>query len=244
MEEKKFYGMMNDYMFKAVLQENHEVLVNLVATLLGIEESSITTCKIVNPIELGKSIDSKDCILDVKLILNECDIVNIEMQLENKGDWPERSLLYWSRAFDRIKSGEDYNRLKRTYHIGILNFTLFKDNPEFYSEYKLINIRTGRLYTDKLSFRILDLTNIDLARENEKELAHWARIFKAKTMDELRQLVGTVEVMNKMIVTLANLSEEEKIRQQCEAREKVEMDMRSSYRLGREEGREENTRFC
>ena len=34
MAEKKFYGMKNDYMFKAVLQENHEVLVNLVATLI------------------------------------------------------------------------------------------------------------------------------------------------------------------------------------------------------------------
>ncbi|MBQ0028175.1 MAG: PD-(D/E)XK nuclease family transposase [Lachnospiraceae bacterium] len=63
--EKKFYGMKNDYMFKAVLQENHEVLVNLVATLMGISEEEIVSCKISNPIKLGKSIDAKDCVLDI-----------------------------------------------------------------------------------------------------------------------------------------------------------------------------------
>ena len=65
MTEQKFYGMRNDYMFKAVLQESREVLRNLVAVLMGIDESTITSCEIVNPIELGKSMDAKECILDV-----------------------------------------------------------------------------------------------------------------------------------------------------------------------------------
>lgn len=42
--------------------------------------------------------------------------------------------------------------------------------------------------------------------------------------------------MQKMVVTLAKLSEEERIRQQCEAREKNERDMRSAYDFGVEQG--------
>ena len=67
---EKFYGMSNDYMFKAVMQEREDVLRNLVSALLGIEESEVLSCVVTNPIILGESIDDKECILDIKLILN------------------------------------------------------------------------------------------------------------------------------------------------------------------------------
>ena len=68
-EKRKFYGMKNDYMFHAVLQKNEEVLRNLLATLLEMDEADIVSCHIENPIELGKKIEGKDCILDVKIKL-------------------------------------------------------------------------------------------------------------------------------------------------------------------------------
>ena len=43
-EERKFYGMRNDYMFHAVLQKNEEVLRNLLATLLEMNEADIVSC--------------------------------------------------------------------------------------------------------------------------------------------------------------------------------------------------------
>ena len=65
MADVKFYGMKNDYMFKAVLQSAEDVLRNLVAVLLDVDESEIVSCTIKNAIELGKSVDSKDCVLEV-----------------------------------------------------------------------------------------------------------------------------------------------------------------------------------
>ena len=113
MANAKFYGMKNDYMFKAVLQSSDEVLKNLVAALLEIDESVITSCVITNPIELGKSVDAKDCILDVKLELNGSEIVDLELQVRDEHNWPERSLLYWGRAYDDLKAGQDYAELKK-----------------------------------------------------------------------------------------------------------------------------------
>ena len=40
-ERRKFYGMRNDYMFHAVLQKNEEVLRNLLATLLEMDEAEL-----------------------------------------------------------------------------------------------------------------------------------------------------------------------------------------------------------
>ena len=47
------------------------------------------------------------------------------------------------------------------------------------------------------------------------------------------------ESIKKAVVTLRELSEDEKIRLQCEARERYQMDWQSSMRTSREEGRKE-----
>ena len=225
-EKRKFYGMKNDYMFHAVLQKNEEVLRNLLATLLEMDEADIVSCHIENPIELGKEIEGKDCILDVKIKLNDARIINIELQVYKQTYWTNRSLLYWARAYDSIKSGQDYGMLFPTYHIGILDFTLFEEHPKFMAKYQ-----------------ILDVDAKDQS-ETDKKILKWAVIFNAETLEELEQLARGEEVFENMVVTMKKLSEDEKIRMQCEAREDYERCLLTEYNAGKREGIElerENT---
>ena len=225
-EKRKFYGMKNDYMFHAVLQKNEEVLRNLLATLLEMDEADIVSCHIENPIELGKEIEGKDCILDVKIKLNDARIINIELQVYKQTYWTNRSLLYWARAYDSIKSGQDYGMLFPTYHIGILDFTLFEEHPKFMAKHQ-----------------ILDVDAKDQS-ETDKRILKWAGIFKAETLEELEQLARGEEVFENMVVTMKKLSEDEKIRMQCEAREDYERCLLTEYNAGKREGIElerENT---
>ncbi len=74
------FNMTNDYLFRAVLQTNHNVLKGLVCSLLHLNEADIKSLKILNPIELGKQIDKKEFHLDVKLDLNNNSTSN-----NNKG---------------------------------------------------------------------------------------------------------------------------------------------------------------
>ena len=244
-EKRKFYGMQNDYMFHAVLQKNEEVLRNLLATLLEMDEADIVDCHLENPIELGKEIEGKECILDVKLTLNNAKIINIELQVYKQTYWVERSLLYWARAFDSLKSGQDYSMLLPTYHIGILDFTLFEEHPKFMGKYQLMDVEDQFLYSDKLCIKVLDLTQLDAAKKQaniNKKLVKWASIFKAETLEELEQLANGEEVFEKMVVTMKKLSEDEKIRMQCEAREDYERCLLSEFNAGKREGRAEGER--
>ena len=241
-EKRKFYGMQNDYMFHAVLQKNEEVLRNLLATLLEMDEADIVDCHLENPIELGKEIEGKECILDVKLILNHANIINIELQVYKQTYWGERSLLYWARAYDSLKSEEDYGKLLPTYHIGILDFTLFEDHPKFMAKYQILDVEDGYLYSDKLCIKVLDLTQLEIARsqsEADKKLLKWASIFKAETLEELEQLASGEEVFENMVVTMKKLSEDEKIRMQCEAREDYERCLITEYNAGKQDGIEQ-----
>ena len=74
------YTLRNDYMFKAVLQKNKRALTGLLAALLYLPAEEIVDTIIMNPIELGETVDDKTCILDIKIKLNDNKIINIELR--------------------------------------------------------------------------------------------------------------------------------------------------------------------
>ena len=150
------YTLRNDYMFKAVLQKNKRALTGLLSALLSMPAEKIVDIKIMNPIELGETIDDMTCILDIKLILNNNKIINIELQVTKYEFWIERSLIYLCRAFDNLSVGEDYGNVLPTYHIGILDFWLPGKTKEFYSEYVLMNKRNHEIYSDNFGMNVLN----------------------------------------------------------------------------------------
>lgn len=76
--------MTNDYLFRALLQLNNLVLKLLIAALLHLALETILSVRILNPIELGKRIDEKTFILDVKVELNNDTVINLELQVINE----------------------------------------------------------------------------------------------------------------------------------------------------------------
>ena len=135
------YGMTNDYMFRAVLQENKIVLRGLICSLLHLSEDEIKDVYITNEIVLGESITNKEFRLDINIALNNNMLINLEMQIANRLNWTERSLSYLCHAFDHLLKGEDYTNAKPVVHIAFLDFTLFEKVPEFYAKYKFMNIK-------------------------------------------------------------------------------------------------------
>ena len=213
--------MTNDYLFRALLQRNNLVLKGLICALLHMEEADISSVIITNPIRLGDSIDNKTFVLDINVILNQQHIINLEMQVINLNNWQDRSLSYLARNFDHLKKGEDYELTHPVIQIGLLDYTLFPDHPEFYSTYQFFNVKNHTLYSDKLRISVLDLSRIDLATEEDRQyqLDYWAALFKAKTWEELQMLAQNNNYFKEASETVYELTQEEQIRQQCLARE-------------------------
>ena len=213
--------MTNDYLFRALLQRNNLVLKELICALLHMDEADISSVIITNPIRLGDSIDNKTFVLDINVILNQHHIINLEMQVINLNNWQDRSLSYLARNFDHLKKGEDYQLTHPVIQIGLLDYTLFPDHPEFYSTYQFLNVKNHTLYSDKLRISVLDLSRIDLATEEDRQyqLDHWAALFKAKTWEELQMLAQNNNYFKEASETVYELTQEEQIRQQCLARE-------------------------
>lgn len=222
------YSLTNDYMFRAILQQNNIVLKGLICSLLHLSPKKVTSVVIQNPIELGKAIDAKTFILDIEVILNSNTLINLEMQVINHGFWPERSLNYLCRSFDSLNKGENYSSVKPVIHISFLDFTLFPNHPEFYSTYMLKNIKNDTFYSDKFRLSVVNLNQIELAGSEDKKyhIDNWAKLFKATTWEEIKMLAAKNEYIEKASESLFELNAEDDIRRQCEAREEY-------YRLER-----------
>lgn len=215
------YRLTNDYLFRALLQRNNKVLKALICALLHLMIDEVLSVTIENPIELEKSIDSKYFVLDIRVLLNNNTVINLEMQVMDYANWPERSLSYLCRSFDSLEIGEDYLDVKPVIHISFLDFTLFDECPEFYATYMLMNVKTHSVYSDKLRISVVELNQIELATEEDKafQIDYWAALFKAKTWEDIKMLAEKNEYLNEASETIYQLSAEEQIREQCRARE-------------------------
>ncbi|NLG05793.1 MAG: hypothetical protein GX567_18500, partial [Clostridia bacterium] len=130
--------------------------------------------------------------------------------------------------------GEHYADVLPTIHIGILSYTLFSDFPEFYAQNLLMNVKKHRIYSDKFALNVLDLKSIKLATTEDKacKLDYWAKLFKATTWEEIQMLAEQNDLLQEAAVTMRELTADEKIRLQCEARERYERDQRSMFMTG------------
>lgn len=218
------YRLTNDYMFRAVMQKSKRVLKHLICALLSISVEDVKDLTIQNPIELGKEIDSKTCILDIKVLLNNNQIINIEMQVAKQDYWKERSLTYLCRTYDNLEAGKEYNEVTPAIQICILDFDLFDEVEELLSKYYLTNENPcyRNHYTEGFAIFVLNLQQIYNPRvinaEGDTELYQWAKLFKAESWEEIRMLAEQNEVFDECATTLAQLTEDEKIRMQLEAR--------------------------
>jgi predicted transposase/invertase (TIGR01784 family) len=213
--------MTSDYLFKYLLQTENDVLNAIICAFLDIEESDIRKTTVLNAIKLSDDPAGKEMVLDICVEMNDDTIINLEMQVRDNHDWPERTLSYLCRCFDDLNSGQGYHMVKGVHHIGFLDYTLFEDAPEFFSVYRLRNERTGQLYTGKFSITVVELKQINLATEDDraKHRDLWARFFKAGSWEELKMLAQQDANIKKAVGTIRKLSQDEEFRMKYRARE-------------------------
>lgn len=218
------FRMTNDYLFRAVFQSRPKALEGLCRSVLHLSPTDKISVTLQNPIELGKRIESKEFILDLAVVINESIFLNLEMQVHRQAFWPERSLSYTCRSFDHLNHGENYSQILPVIHVGFLDFTPFPEHPEFFADYVLANRKNHHIFSDKLRISVVDLKHIELATEEDQKygIDLWARVFKATTWEEIEMLAENNEYLQETVSGVRQLTQDEQIRQLCQAREDYE----------------------
>ena len=181
------YKFTNDTLFKMLFVKYPELLKRLVAELLSIRLESIGQFEIVNPEMPPEAVGDKFCRLDINMTVDG-QRFDLEIQVDDEGDYPERSLYYWAREYSTaLGEGRKYKELPRTVIISIVGFNMF-DCEEFHSEFQPLEVTRHTPLTDKQSLHYFELPKIPEEVSADDELKLWLALFKAKTEEELKRI--------------------------------------------------------
>ena len=116
-----------------------------------------------------------------------------------------------------------YGQAKTAIHIGLLNYDLFPEKPEFHSSWAVMNTRTNKVYSDKFQLYMVCLNQTKLATEEDRacHLDKWARLFRAKTWEEVKMIANGNPALTQAAATIHRMSEDEQIQYECLQRERA-----------------------
>ena len=141
-------------------------------------------------------IENKFCRLDILMIVDGRQ-VNLEVQVEDEKNLPERVLYYWARTYSNaLPAGRDYIELPQTILINILAFSLFKDYDGYHSQFQALEVTRHVSLSDKMIMHFFELEKLPDEIKKDNPLLLWLKLFKADTMEEIEMIedVGETEV--------------------------------------------------
>lgn len=233
------YTFKSDILFKMVFVKYPHLLKELVAVILGITVENITAFEILNSEITPESIEDKFCRLDINMRVNG-KLVDIEMQVANEGNYPERVMFYWAREFSSaLVSGADYSLLPATIIISIMDFNLF-GCEEYHSFFQPREVTRHTLLSDKMGFHFFELPKLPELPENANEnsiLLLWLSLFNASTEEELEKLNQMeVPVMSEAINAYYSVANSSEYREIEKLRDKARHDEAQALRSAEQRG--------
>ena len=93
--------------------------------------------------------------------------------------------------------------LKKSIHVGVLNFVHFPDNEECYHKINLCNSKTGEVYSDLFELHVLELPKLPQVLTKmetgekvcDEAIIQWMKFFSGKTPEEFETMAKQDEYM-------------------------------------------------
>jgi predicted transposase/invertase (TIGR01784 family) len=181
------YRFTHDTLFKLLFVRFPDLLKRLIAAILRIPLDSITEFEITNPEIQPENLGDKFCRLDINMKVNG-QKVNLEVQVADEDDYPERSLFYWAREFSSsLQSGQTYSSLPRVIIISIVDFYLF-NCAEYHSEFRPLEVKRHEQLSDRMVMHYFEVKKLPKEIDVENELELLLSLFRARTEEELKQM--------------------------------------------------------
>ena len=238
MEGKK-YNLKNDIIFKTFFSRkgNEEYLKDFLNALLGIE---IETIKIKEEVNLEQlSTMEKGGRLDLQTKLNERQIINIELQSKDKGNFRVRTVFYASKIISReVVRGTDYDDLDKTILINILGYEMFPQFDDYISKTSIVleNHKEFEVI-DNIQWWFIELPKFRRAHPDmSKKINQWLAFID----DEDKELVEVAEKKNKVLKKARKeveyLTGDAAVRRMAELREKWDLEYEVSMDYAKKKG--------
>lgn len=223
-------SLKTDYVFKEVFSREN-VSKQFLSDVLEIPLEDIRTVRITNSFLRKQYRCQKEGIIDMSLELNDNTCIDLELQMRAQKYWYKRQLFYLARMYaESLRTGQNYDRLRKCISIGILDFKLRSDE-QYHTKY-ILRSEDGMEYPD-----LFEIHTIELGKPlcGKNAINDWIRLFNAEREEDLAMIgrsLGIVEAME----ALRELSLGRKLRYYFEMRQKARRDRWAEDEYVRDEG--------
>ena len=234
----------NDYAFKRIFgtEENTDILQDLLECILDILPENIAGLELLDKEFHKEILTEKLGILDIKLRLKDETIINIEIQNRWRGDFPERSVYYWSKMYNEsIKQGQDYTNLPKCITINLIGKG-FNKNKRLHNKYFVMEKDTKEPLFSKLEIHIINLETAKLLDESNytdikaKRLLSWLKFIETDDREVRKMLAQNSKTMKKANAAIEVMEMSPRDKWLYESRMKYQHDMASEKHEGYTEG--------
>lgn len=249
-ERRSYFNIYDDWVFHYIFsrdtEESKQALIAVLNVILQREDDPIIDIQIKDPDFYGERDDDKDSILDIKALTNSNEIIDIEVQNKNLTFFCDRSVYYGGRLVNSaLEKGEDYDKIKKSIVISIVNGTLFPETKKLHTIFRLREIDDGIQLSDRLELHFLELSKVPLDKPVEQldpveKLAAYFKYASDKTKEDyvqsLIQYGGEAIRMTERL--FRDLTEDEIAYERRERKLKFEFDHNTELVHARKEGLE------
>lgn len=252
MSDKKDAPLLDDYVFKRTFTRDdpNGILRDFLESVLKIKLRNV---QVLNA-EIPKDIlDERGSVLDIRAELDNTKIVDIEMQVQDQGNISKRSTVYMSKNIaTQIKTSEDYQGLKPSIVINILNFNRYKRNSyhsiahmKFEKTSKEEYVDLGYKEEDQLATDVLEMHFIELPKfikknpEIKTKLDEWLWLIAGREDKVEMSKLDNPEV-KKAMKLVDEIMADPKEREIIEARAMAKFNYDSGVAYAKEQGKKES----
>ena len=241
-----------DIVFKRIFgdDKNADILANLLSTILPFTEEECGSLTFVNTHQIPIIENGKLVILDIKVVMKDGRVIDIEIQVYNTRTMRERILYYGTGMItEQLKTGAKYGEIKPVVCIVITNFDMMTEETAFHNVYSINNRKSHKEFLPLFEIHTIELPKIPRGGMSEKDtkLARWGAFLTAKTEEELDMIAQHNPMLYKAVGIVKHLSADEQFRMEAADRLKANLDYNSlmggaydkGVEIGVEKGRKE-----
>lgn len=226
-----------DFAFKEIMMDEM-ARIGFLSAVLKLDPADIKETRILNTSLRKVHAEDKQGILDVRVLLNNSVEIDTEIQVSEVEAWANRSLFYLAKMYtEQIEQGQSYDVLKRCVSISVLDFSLFKDQEDYYSCFHIWEDTRHIPYTDKMEFHVIELPKLPAeCREEGNRIFLWAKFIDAERKEEFDMLTGQDPYIDSAYQHLQVISQDKDMRMEYEARQKALLDYNQGIKEANQRG--------
>ena len=241
---KKTLKPKNDVVFQRLFNKDNQKITKAFAEAMLDEKIHHMTINEDKEL-LSDTLDKKTGILDLQIDVNNTEKVDVEVQLVERSNLPERLLFYFSKLYLKgIGKGEDYRIAKRVVLIAIIDYNLKIEIEDKKMEtiWQIVEKNHPKtILTNKFEIHILELEKVkeEYKKNKDNKKAQWLLFLDDPETKEVKEIMEKNEDVKEAVIEVRKLSQDEQLQREAELREKAIMDEKAIYQAGLDNGKEE-----